>query len=189
MKLGRTLYLTSRKEWRRWLARHHRSASEIWLVFYRQNSGKPRIPYNDAVEEALCYGWIDSIVKKMDDRRFAQRFSPRRPGSSLSEANRERIRRLRLVGKMTRAGLAAVGMLETPKPARAPRAPILAPDLRAALQADPLVWRNFRLFPGSYRRVRIGWIEGARRRPKEFQKRLRYLVEMTRKNKRFGMVQ
>jgi hypothetical protein len=90
---------------------------------------------------------------------------------------------------MTRAGLAAVGMLETPKPARAPRAPILAPDLRAALQADPLVWRNFRLFPGSYRRVRIGWIEGARRRPKEFQKRLRYLVEMTRQNKRFGMVQ
>jgi uncharacterized protein YdeI (YjbR/CyaY-like superfamily) len=189
VKLGRTLYVTSRKDWRRWLARHHRSAPEIWLVFYRQASGKPRIPYNDAVEEALCYGWIDSIVKKMDDQRFAQRFSPRRPGSPLSETNRERIRRLQAVGKMTRAGLTAVGMLETPKRAPTPRVSVLAPDIRAALQADPVVWRNFRRFPASYCRIRIGWIEGARRRPEEFRKRLRYLVEMTRKNKRFGMVQ
>jgi uncharacterized protein YdeI (YjbR/CyaY-like superfamily) len=189
MKVGTTLYVTDRNAWRRWLARNHRASDEIWLVFYRKDSGRPRIPYNHAVEEALCYGWIDSIVKRLDEQRFAQRFSPRRPGSHLSAMNRERIVRLRASGKMTRAGLAAVGMLRAPGPTREVRRPGLAPDIRATLQADPLVWRNFQRFSASYRRIRIGWIEGARRRPAEFRKRLRYFVQMTRKNKRFGMVQ
>jgi uncharacterized protein YdeI (YjbR/CyaY-like superfamily) len=187
MKVGQTLYVTKRKAWRRWLARNHLTADEIWLVFYRKASGRPRIAYDDAVEEALCYGWIDSIVKRLDDQRFAQRFSPRRPGSQLSATNRERIGRLQTAGKMTRAGWAAVGM--RPGTSRKGRGPTLAPDIRAALQADPAVWRSFQRFPASYRRIRIGWIEGARRRPAEFRKRLRYFVEMTRENKRFGMVQ
>ena len=189
MKIGRLLYVADRKAWRRWLARHHRKADEIWLVFYRKASGKPRIPYDDAVEEALCYGWIDSIVKGVDEQRFAQRFSPRRPGSGLSASNRERIRRLQAAGKMTRAGLAAVQTSLAPADTRGERAAPLAADIRAALHADPAVWRNFRRFPASYRRIRIGWIEGARRRPQEFRKRLGYFIEMTRKSKRFGMVQ
>ena len=188
MKVGTTLHVTDRKAWRRWLARNHRTADEIWLVFYRKDSGRPRIPYDDAVEEALCYGWIDSIVKRLDGRRFAQRFSPRRPGSNLSEMNRERIRRLVAAGKMTRAGLAAVGETRSPG-TRSARAPQPAADIQAALRADPAVWANYRRFPASYRRIRVGWIEGARRRPAEFRKRLRYFVAMTRKNKRFGMVQ
>jgi uncharacterized protein YdeI (YjbR/CyaY-like superfamily) len=201
VKVGRTLYVTDRTRWRRWLARNHRTADEIWLVFYRKDSGRPRIPYNDAVEEALCYGWIDSIVKRLDDQRFAQRFSPRRPGSQLSATNRERISRLQAAGKMMRAGWAAVGISpqttcaglpavgRSAKTAARGRGPTLAPDIRAALQADPAVWRSFQRFPASYRRIRVGWIEGARRRPAEFRKRLRYFVEMTRENKRFGMVQ
>ena len=96
MELGETLYVTTRTEWRSWLQEHHTTEREIWLVYYKKHTAKPRIPYNDAVEEALCYGWIDSTVKKLDDDRFAQRFTPRKHGSNskLSEMNKERIRQL-----------------------------------------------------------------------------------------------
>src|SRR5256885_15599625 len=108
MNVGKTYYARNRKEWRAWLARHHRTAPEIWLVYYKKDSGRPRIPYNHAVEEALCYGWIDSLVKPIDARRYAQRFSPRRPTSVLSDMNRERVRRLITPKRMTKAGLAGI---------------------------------------------------------------------------------
>lgn len=110
MDIGKTLYVDDRKQRRSWLARNHYKGREIWLAYYRKSSsGKPWIPYNDAVEEALCYGWIDSSsLKGIDDERFAQRFSPRRPPSALSEMNRERINRLIKEKKMTTTGLAAV---------------------------------------------------------------------------------
>src|SRR3989442_11748515 len=78
MEIGTTLYVKDRRQWRAWLARHHKTAPEIWLIYYKKHSGRPRIPYSDAVEEALCYGWIDSITKPVDEDRWAQRFSPRR---------------------------------------------------------------------------------------------------------------
>src|SRR5689334_13365691 len=108
MNIGKTLYAKNRMQWRSWLAKHHRSASEIWLVYYKKNSGKQRIPYNDAVEEALCYGWIDSTLKPIDKDRYAQRFSPRRKNSVLSEMNKERVRRLVRARKMTAFGLASI---------------------------------------------------------------------------------
>src|SRR5262245_58148241 len=73
MRVGKTVYAKNRKQWRSWLAKHHGNAREIWLIYYKKSSGKPRIPYNDAVEEALCYGWIDSILKPIDDQQYAQR--------------------------------------------------------------------------------------------------------------------
>ena len=94
MDIGETLYVTNRTQWRNWLSKNYKNKNEIWLIYYNKASGKQRIPYNDAVEEALCYGWIDSIIKNMDEERFVQRFSPRRPTSVLSEMNRERIHRL-----------------------------------------------------------------------------------------------
>src|SRR5881396_1085144 len=108
MNLGKTFYAKNRKEWRAWLAQHHRAAPEIWLVYYKKDSGKPRIPYNHAVEEALCYGWIDSLLKPIDAVCYAQRFSPRRPTSRLSAMNRERVRRLIASGRMTRFGLESI---------------------------------------------------------------------------------
>jgi uncharacterized protein YdeI (YjbR/CyaY-like superfamily) len=108
LKLGKTLYVKTRREWRAWLARHHKTAPEIWLIYYKKQSGKPRIPYNHAVEEALCYGWIDSILKPVDADRYAQRFSPRRRTSRLSAMNRERVRRLIASGRMTKVGLASI---------------------------------------------------------------------------------
>src|SRR2546422_582917 len=108
MNVGKTLYAKNRRQWRAWLSKHHRTAPEIWLIYYKKQSGKPRIPYNHAVEEALCYGWIDSLLKPIDAVCYAQRFSPRRPTSRLSAMNRERVRRLIASGRMTRFGLESI---------------------------------------------------------------------------------
>src|SRR6266480_5016060 len=85
MNVGKTLYVKTRKEWRAWLAKHYKTATEIWLIYYKKESGKPRIPYNDAVDEALCYGWIDSLLKPIDKMKYAQRYSPRKKTSRLSD--------------------------------------------------------------------------------------------------------
>ncbi len=196
MKLGITLYVANRKEWRSWLSKHRDSKKEIWLVYYNKQSGKPRIPYNEAVEEALCYGWIDSTVKKIDTDRFAQRFTPRRPNSGLSEMNKERIRRLIKKKKMTKAGLAAIehvfgkNSLGAKQTHRTMKAEFTIPsDILKTLKATPRVWKNFQRFPASYKRIRIGWIAAAKHRPEIFKQRLRYFLKMTTLNKRFGMVQ
>ena len=182
MKLGKTLYVQNRKQWRAWLARHHKTAREIWLIYYKKDSGKPRIPYNDAVEEALCYGWIDSLLKPIDARKYAQRYSPRKKTSKLSDMNRERVLRLIESGRMTKAGLAAIAHVGK-KSGKTPA------DIERRLKQDPVTWGNFQRFPASYKRIRIGWIDAARHRQEAFEQRLRYFLKMTRQNKRFGMVQ
>ncbi len=174
-----TFYTASRGAWRRWLRKYHKTRKEVWLVYYRKESGKGRIAYNDAVEEALCFGWIDSTVRKLDEERFAQRFSPRRPNSPYSQANIERLRRLKAEGKVTaevRAALTKALMRDRPIPA----------DIRKALRADKTTWENFQKFSAAYRRIRIAFIEGARRRPAEFRKRLDYFIRMTEKGRKFG---
>lgn len=111
MNITKTLYAKDRTQWRRWLEKNHDKEKEIWLVFYRKDSGKVSISYNDAVEEALCFGWIDSIEKGIDGERFAQRFTPRKPKSKWSETNKERVKKLIKEGKMTKAGLAVFGKI------------------------------------------------------------------------------
>jgi uncharacterized protein YdeI (YjbR/CyaY-like superfamily) len=182
VNIGKTLYVKNRREWRAWLTKHHKTAREIWLIYYKKESGKARIPYNDAVEEALCYGWIDSLLKPIDGKKYAQRYSRRKKTSRLSDMNRERVRRLIRSGRMTQAGLAAIE--HTGKgSARLPA------DILARLKRDAATWKNFQRFPASYKRIRIGWIHAARHRREVFEQRLRYFLKMTAQNKRFGMVQ
>ena len=100
MDVTQTLYAANQKDWRKWLKRNYKTEKEIWLVYYKKTSGKPRIEYNDAVEQALCFGWIDSTVRKLDEERFAQKFSPRKPKSGYSQANKERLRKLIAGGKV-----------------------------------------------------------------------------------------
>lgn len=179
MTIGKTLYFTNRNSWRAWLEKNHDREKDIWLIYYRKASGKPRIPYNEAVEEALCFGWIDSIEKRIDDELFAQRFSPRRPKSNWSILNLERMKRLIKDGLMTPAGLTHYpGETEFK----------IAADILKELKSDKEIWDNFQKFDKSYQTIRVGFIEGARTRPEEFQKRLRYFLKMTKQNKRFGMV-
>jgi uncharacterized protein YdeI (YjbR/CyaY-like superfamily) len=183
----KTFYAKDRKTWRRWLSKHHKTADEIWLVYYRKDSGKPRIPYNDAVEEALCYGWIDSIVRKVDDERFAQRFSPRKPKSVLSQMNRERVRKLIARKKMTKAGLAAIAHVFDPQTDAADDFVVPA-DILKRIKSDAETWRNFQALPDEYTRIRIAYIDGARKRQDEFEKRLGHFLKMTKQGKRFGWV-
>lgn len=186
MNIGKTLYITDRKAFRSWLKKNHKTEKEIWLIYYKQHTGKLRIPYNDAVEEALCFGWIDSIVKKIDDEKFVQRFSPRKKNSVLSDMNRERIRRLIKHKKMTSAGLKAIE--HTFKISVQDEKFTIPGDILKELKQDKIIWKNFQKFPESYKRIRIGWINGARKHPDIFRQRLRYFLKMTEKNKLYGMV-
>jgi uncharacterized protein YdeI (YjbR/CyaY-like superfamily) len=190
VNVGKKLYVKDRRAWRAWLAKHHAKAAEIWLVYYKKASGKPRIPYSDAVEEALCYGWIDSITKPLDEHSWAQRWSPRKPKSQLSPMNLERVRRLIKARRMTKAGLARIAHVFDHREDRKARAAWTLPkDIERRLKADPVVWKNYQRFPKSYQHIRIGWIVGGRRRREVFEQRLRYFIKMTAQNKRFGMVQ
>lgn len=179
MDITKTLHVTNRQAWRKWLKKHYKIAKEIWLVYYKKDTGKPRIAYNDAVEEALCFGWIDSTFKTLDEKRTAQRFSPRKPKSKYSPANKERLRKLlkqRKVIKEVRETLGDIleEKFEVPK------------DILKAIKANKEAWNNFQKFSDAYKRIRIGFIDGARKRPEEFKKRLRYFIKMTEKNKQYG---
>jgi uncharacterized protein YdeI (YjbR/CyaY-like superfamily) len=186
MEIGETLYVTDRKQWREWLSENYAKKKEVWLIYYNKASGKPRIPYNDAVEEALCYGWIDGIAKSMDKDRFVQRFSPRRKTSVLSEMNKERIRRMIKQKKMTPAGLKAVAhAFDKDKEEKF----VIPSDILAELKKNKQVWENFQKFPEHYKRIRIAYMDGYRERDmNEFKRRLNHFIKMTEKNKRFGMM-
>jgi uncharacterized protein YdeI (YjbR/CyaY-like superfamily) len=108
MQITKTLDIKNRHEWRKWLEKNHDKEKDIWLIYYKKSSGKPRIPYRDCVEEALCYGWIDGILKTIDTEKYCQRFSPRRKDSNLSDINRELVRKMIKEGKMTQFGLNAI---------------------------------------------------------------------------------
>lgn len=108
MEIGETLLATSRHEWREWLAQHHRYYKEIWLIYYKKTAGKAGISYEESVEEALCFGWIDGAIKGIDQETYAGRFTPRRPKSPWSDSNRARVAKLIREGRMAEAGLAAL---------------------------------------------------------------------------------
>jgi uncharacterized protein YdeI (YjbR/CyaY-like superfamily) len=174
------LDVAKRSEWRAWLRRNYKTAKVVWLVFHKKHTGRPRVAYNDAVEEAIAFGWIDSTAKKIDEDRYAQRFTPRNPRSSFSESNIARLRAMAAKGKIMPEVLERVRPLLVAKPVRVP------PDILAALKADPETWKNFRAFSESYRRIRIGYLEGSRDRPEQFEKRLRNFLKMTKANRLIG---
>lgn len=179
MKITKTFYTPNRKAWREWLKKHSRSEKEVWLIYYRKQSGKARISYNDAVEEALCFGWIDSTVKHYDADRIVQRFSPRKRNSPYSQANKERMRRLIRRRMVSKKVLMTLGEVATE--------PFVIPaDILRALKANRRAWEHFQRYSGSYQRIRIAYIDAARKRPGEFEKRLEHFLQMTEKDKQFG---
>lgn len=170
------------------MAENHKNQKEIWLVYYRKETGKPRIPYDDAVLEALCYGWIDSTVKKIDNEGFAQRFSPRRPTSVLSQTNKERIRDLIREKKMTKWGLQAVAHAFNPKTDKTEKL-IIPPDILRTLQTNKDAWKYFQKMPLPYRRIRIAYIKDRKRHSMGmYKKALAHFIKMTAQNRRIGFV-
>lgn len=182
MEIHPTLYVPDRAAWRAWLAERHRTTRAIWLISYKPETGRPSVPYLHAVEEALCFGWIDGIAKRLDGERSAQRFTPRRARSHWTELNKERARRLIAAGLMTDAGRAVLPDLEV----AAFRIP---DDILAVLQADPAVWAAFQQFPAVYQRIRLGYIEEMRRQPDVFRRRLNHFLRKTRQGVMFGTLE
>jgi uncharacterized protein YdeI (YjbR/CyaY-like superfamily) len=189
MDIRKTLYVTSREKWRAWLAKHYQSETEVWLIFYKKHTGRPRISYNHAVEEALCFGWIDSIVKRIDDEKFAQKFTPRRDSSRWSALNKRRLRTLIREGRMTEAGLAKVD------PATLGEEPHAKPNdggmdiprvVKHALMANTKAWNNFRSLTPSYRRHYVGWIMHAKKEETR-ERRLREAIALLEQNKKLGL--
>ena len=179
MDITETVYAANRQEWRAWLEKNYKTANEIWLVYPKKHSGLSRIPYNDAVEEALCFGWIDSITKGIDEDRHAQRFTPRKPKSSYSQTNIERLRRLIDQHKLMPEVLESVGDIVTQEYE-------FPPDIMRSLNANPVAWENFQSYSRSYQRIRIAFIDSARKRPEEFEKRLQNFLNKTEQDKQFG---
>jgi uncharacterized protein YdeI (YjbR/CyaY-like superfamily) len=175
----KTLYVANRKDWRIWLEINFKKEKEIWLVYPNKSSGKPRISYNDAVEEALCFGWIDSQLKSINEESSAQRFSPRNPKSEYSQANKERLKWL------LKENILHPSMLEIAREISKEEF-VFPPDIINAIKSDNAAWVNYQKFSPSYIRIRIAYIEGARNRPEEFQKRLRNFINKTRESKQIG---
>ncbi len=176
MEKLKTLYVTNRKEWREWLRQNFEKAKDIWLVYPNKSTGKSKILYNDAVEEALCFGWIDSTVKSLDSETAIQRFCPRRLKSTFSQPNKERIK-----------WLAGRNMLHPSVEEKVrdiiQEQYIFPEDILAILKKDKTVWKNFRKFSEPYRRIRIAYIDNSRNNREAFEKRLAFFINKTKENK------
>ena len=156
----------TRLEWRLWLEQHHTRAEGVWLISYKKATGKPRLEYDDAVEEALCFGWIDSKPNKLDAERSMLWFAPRKSGTGWSKINRDRVEKLIAAGLMAPAGLAKVEAARQDGSwyaLEAVDALQIPPDLAAALAAFPEAARNFDAFPKSVKRGILEWISTAKR--------------------------
>lgn len=186
-----TFFAESRGAWRRWLATHHENTPEIWLIFLKKHVERPCVTYDEAVEEALCFGWIDGILKRIDGEKHTVRFSPRKPSSKWSASNKRRVERMIAEGQMTPAGMARVEDAKKRgawQNAYGPRKPMRMPaDLRAALTRNKRAQINFDKMTAGQRRDYIGWVLDAKR-DETRRKRIRAVVSRAAENKKPGML-
>jgi uncharacterized protein YdeI (YjbR/CyaY-like superfamily) len=169
-----------RKKWRAWLEKNHARSPGVWLVFYKKSAGTATVRYDEAVEEALCFGWIDSLMKPVDEQRYRQLFTPRKPKSRWSQPNKERVARMIAAGLMTEVGMAKIRAAKKDGSwahMKAPDSLVVPPDLRRALNADERAKEGFARMPPGKRRQLLGWIHDAKR-PETRQRRITQAVEV-----------
>jgi uncharacterized protein YdeI (YjbR/CyaY-like superfamily) len=161
----KTLLVRTQGQWRDWLAEHHASEAEVWLIFHKQHTGVASIDYKDALDEALCFGWVDSLVKRLDDRRFARKFTPRRVDSRWSDVNRKRYAELEAEGRLKQPGIdrAPTKRGSAPRPKRLELPAKLPAYIQTALADHPKAQRHFEALPPAERRRYFAWIESAKR--------------------------
>jgi uncharacterized protein YdeI (YjbR/CyaY-like superfamily) len=181
-----TLDVLTAGHWRKWLAGHHDSVSEVWLVFHKRHTGRESIPYGDALDEALCFGWVDSLVRRLDDERYARKFTPRKPDSRWSTINRTRYARLAAEGRLEAAGVSRAPTENSDYPPRPPWSGKLPAYIRDALKQRPKAWSFFESLAPSYRRLYVGWIDSARR-PETRLRRLREAIGLLAAGKKLGL--
>ena len=171
-----TKYFIDRKEWRKWLETNFETKDDIWLEYPLKKTGRKRILYNDAIEEALCFGWIDSTVKSLNEETTIQRFCRRRKNSSFSQPNIERLKGLfenNLIHESIKKEVLEIIQQEF----------VFPEDITKRIKSEKTVWENYKNFSESYQRIRIAYINSARKRPEEFEKRLKNFIDKTKENK------
>jgi len=178
------LDVRNRQRWRSWLSKHHASSPGIWLVFHKQHTGVESIPYEDAVREALCFGWVDSLVKRLDAERYVLKFTPRQPTSKWSDLNRKRWAELKEAGLLAAPGLAAAPTDNRYAPH--PRIPDLPAYVAAALKRNPKAWRFFQELAPTHRRNFVVWIHIAKRSDTR-AKRIRESISLLAAGKKLGL--
>ncbi len=190
MTLSPAVHCPTRSDWRDWLQKHHADENEVWLHYYKKQSGKPSVSYRESVEEALCFGWIDGLKRRVDDERYAHRFTPRKARSKWSPLNISLAEKLIADGKMTDAGLSAfrnrIEYDESLLERRNQTEPTTPAEFRAALEQNPRASRNFEAMAPGYRKQYIGWIRAAKR-PETRSKRIAEAVQLLEQNKKPGM--
>jgi uncharacterized protein YdeI (YjbR/CyaY-like superfamily) len=183
--LGKTLHVRTRQQWRKWLQAHHRSNPGLWLVFHKRHTATRSIGYDEAVEEALCFGWIDSLIRRLDEDRYARKFTPRRPGSRWSAIN------CRRYADLKRRGLLAAAGRERAPTGRISEAPgrwvyVLPSYIEKELKANARAWEHFQKLAPSYRRSYVGWIDTAKREETK-AKRLREALRLLAAGQKLGL--
>lgn len=174
--LKNIFYTSKREEWRKWLSKNYRTAKEVWFVFPMKETGEESLSYNDAVEEALCFGWIDSTIKHIDKTHRAQHFTPRKKGSAYSRPNIERLIWLEKNNLlMEEIRLEVLELIRTPY--------VFPEDIISSIKTDLCTWENFNSLSDGYKRIRIAYIDAARKRPEEFKKRLENFIAKTHTGK------
>ena len=187
----KTVYITTRSKWRDWLAKNHdKEENGIWLVFYKKKTNKPTLEYEEAVEDALCFGWIDSIIKKIDESKYARKFTPRRAGSMWSELNKKRAEKMIKQGRMTNAGLVKIKSAKKTgiwdKDPR-PKISLDIPDeFATALAKNKKAKENFDKLALTYRRHYIGWVADAKRAETK-KRRIAESIALLEQGKKLGL--
>ena len=184
------MYFASPDELRAWLEKRHSTADELWIGYYKKASGKQTVTHAEAVDEALCFGWIDGVRRSVDEERFANRFTPRRQGSNWSQINIKRVGELVEMGRMTPAGLEA---FERRDQSRSPqysfenRPSTLPDEYKSVFRNNPAAWDFFELQPPGYRRTAIWWVMSAKKDETRLR-RLNSLMEDSSKGRRIGLL-
>jgi uncharacterized protein YdeI (YjbR/CyaY-like superfamily) len=179
-----TLDLRTRERWHQWLQKHHASSPGIWLVRHKQHTGVKSMSYEDFVREALCFGWVDSLVKRLDDDRFAIKVTPRKPTSKWSDVNRKRWNELKAAGRLASPGLSAAPTGN--RYALRPRIPELPDYIAEAFKTNPGAWKHFQALAPTYRRHFVVWIHTAKR-PETRERRIRESIELLAAGKKLGL--
>ena len=178
------LDIRTRRAWRAWLAKHHARSSGVWLVFHKDHTGVPSIDYDDSVREALCFGWVDSLIKRLDDDRYARKFTPRTATSRWSASNRTRWAELKDAELLAPAGLAAAPTDD--RHALPPAIPDLPDDIERAFRANAKAWRFFQQLPRTARRQFVGWVHMAKREETR-HRRIRESIALLAAGKQLGL--
>ena len=184
------LYVTDRDEWREWLSEHHDGESGLWLVFYKKVTSKPTLEYEAAVEEALCFGWIDSIVKRIDAEKYVRKFTPRKDKSNWSALNRKRANKMIRAGRMTEAGLVKIKAAKKSglwnQDGRPRMSLEIPPEFAEALAGNKKAGEYFESLAPTYRNHYVGWIATAKR-PETRKRRIHESIAVLERGKRLGM--